>query len=63
MLGVIPLTVAERNAEHGICAMIDYSLGQKLPSYGSIVRRDRPLSVPAQQFLALFHRDERQDAH
>ena len=57
MLGVIPLTVAERNAAHGICAMIDYPLKQKLPSYGSIVRRDRPLSIPAQQFLALFHRD------
>lgn len=62
MLGVIPLTVAQRNADHGLCAMIDYAFGQKLPSYGSIVRRDRPLSVPAQQFLALFHRDERQDA-
>ena len=57
MLGVIPLTVAERNAAHGICAVIDYPLEQKLPSYGSIVRRDRPLSMPAQQFLALFHRD------
>lgn len=62
MLGVIPLTVAGRNADHDICAVIDYPFGQKLPSYGSIVRRDRPLSVPAQQFLALFHRDERQDA-
>ena len=62
MLGVIPLTVAQRNADHGLCAMIDYAFGQMLPSYGSIVRRDRPLSVPAQQFLALFHRDERQDA-
>jgi DNA-binding transcriptional LysR family regulator len=57
MLGVIPLTVAERNAEHGLVALVDYTLGQKLPSYGSLVRRDRPLSVPAQQFLALFHRE------
>ncbi|MGN6580875.1 MAG: LysR family transcriptional regulator [Bordetella sp.] len=58
MLGVIPLTVAERNVDHGLCAMIDYTFRHKLPSYGSIVRRDRPLSAPAQQFLALFHRDE-----
>ena len=56
MLGVIPLTVAERNARHGLIAMVDYAFDQKLPSYGSIVRRDRPLSIPAQQFLALFHR-------
>jgi hypothetical protein len=57
MLGVIPLTVAQRNAEHGLVAILDYELGQKLPSYGSLVRRDRPLSIPAQQFLALFHRE------
>ncbi|MCM3377994.1 LysR substrate-binding domain-containing protein, partial [Bacillus licheniformis] len=57
MLGVIPLTVAQRNAAHGLVAIIDYTLEQKLPSYGSLVRRDRPLSIPAQQFLALFHRD------
>ncbi|AKM02639.1 MULTISPECIES: LysR family transcriptional regulator [Burkholderia cepacia complex] len=57
MLGVIPLTVAQRNAEHGLVAIIDYALDQRLPSYGSIVRRDRPLSIPAQQFLALFHRE------
>ncbi|MEM5452574.1 LysR family transcriptional regulator [Paraburkholderia guartelaensis] len=57
MLGVIPLTVAQRNAEHGIVAIIDYVFAQKLPSYGSVVRRDRPLSIAARQFLGLFHRD------
>ncbi|WP_105132108.1 LysR family transcriptional regulator [Burkholderia sp. BE12] len=57
MLGVIPLTVAQRNAAHGLVSIIDYTLEQKLPSYGSLVRRDRPLSIPAQQFLALFHQD------
>lgn len=58
MLGVIPLTVALRNAEHGLVAIIDYVFAQKLPSYGSVVRRDRPLSIPARQFLALFHQDD-----
>ncbi|MBN3821115.1 LysR family transcriptional regulator, partial [Paraburkholderia sp. Se-20369] len=57
MLGVIPQTVAELNAAHGMVAIVEYTLAQKLPSYGSLVRRDRPLSVPAQQFLALFHRE------
>ncbi|TKC88032.1 LysR family transcriptional regulator [Trinickia terrae] len=55
MLGVIPATVAQRNAEHGLVAVIDYTLGHKLPSYGSLVRRDRPLSAPARHFLELFH--------
>lgn len=57
MLGVIPLTVAQRNAAHGLVAIVDYAFSEKLPSYGSIVRHDRPLSVPGQHFLALFHRD------
>ena len=57
MLGVIPLTVAQRNAEHGLVTIIDYVFAQKLPSYGSVVRRDRPLSIAARQFLGLFHRD------
>jgi DNA-binding transcriptional LysR family regulator len=55
MVGAIPATVAQRNAEHGLVAMIDYTFHHKLPSYGSIVRRDRPLSVPARHFLELFH--------
>lgn len=58
MLGVIPLTVAQRNAEHGLVAIVDYTLAQKLPSYGSLVRRDRPLSIPARQFLTLFHHED-----
>jgi len=55
MLGAIPATVAQRNAEHGLVATIDYAFRHKLPSYGTIVRRDRPLSAPARHFLALFH--------
>ena len=55
MLGAIPATVAQRNAEHGLVATLDYRFHHKLPSYGAIVRRDRPLSAPAQHFLELFH--------
>ncbi len=55
MLGAIPATVAQRNAEHGLVATIGYAFRHKLPSYGTIVRRDRPLSAPARHFLALFH--------
>lgn len=55
MIGAIPATVAQCNAEHELVAMIDYTFHYKLPSYGSIVRRDRPLSVPARHFLEMFH--------
>ena len=55
MVGAIPATVGQRNAEHGLVAMIDYTFHHKLPSYGSIVRRDRPLSMSARHFLELFH--------
>lgn len=55
MLGAIPATVAQVNAQHGLVAAIDYDFHHKLPSYGTIVRRDRPLSAPARHFLQLFH--------
>lgn len=55
MLGAIPATVAQVNAQHGLVAAIDYRFHHKLPSYGTIVRRDRPLSAPARHFLQLFH--------
>ena len=55
MLGAIPATVAQVNADHGLVATIDYAFRHKLPSYGSMVRRDRPLSAPARHFLQLFH--------
>lgn len=55
MLGAIPATVAQRNAEHGLVATLDYTFRHKLPSYGTIVRRDRPVSAAARHFLQLFH--------
>ncbi|VTU46389.1 Galactose-binding protein regulator (plasmid) [Variovorax sp. SRS16] len=56
MIGVIPATVARRDAEHGVLSIVRYPIRHKLSTYGSIVRNDRPLSLPAQQFLALLHR-------
>ena len=38
------------------CSIVRYRIRQKLETYGSIVRRDRPLSTPAEQFLELLHR-------
>jgi hypothetical protein len=53
---VIPATVAQRDAEHGVLSIVRYPIRHKLATYGSIVRSDRPLSTPAEQFLELLHR-------
>lgn len=56
MIGVIPETMARQNAEHGLLQVLPYRLRRVLEAYGSIVRTDRPLSRPAQEFLTLLHR-------
>jgi len=56
MLGVIPQTVGALNDHYGMLRIVPYTLRHKLESYGSLVRRDRPLSRPAELFLDLLHR-------
>lgn len=55
MVAVLPATVASYHAEHGLLRIVPYLLQRRLEAYGSIVHRNRPLSPPAQQFLALLH--------
>lgn len=55
MISVIPETVAQRDAEHGILRILPYRLGQSLAAYGSLVSKDRPPSKPAEHFLRLLH--------
>ncbi|MBS0294651.1 MAG: LysR family transcriptional regulator [Proteobacteria bacterium] len=56
MVGVIPQTVADINAGHGMLRSLPYRMHQRLEAYGSLVRRDRPMSRPAEIFLELLHR-------
>jgi len=56
LVAVIPEAVAQRDAEHGVLRIVPYRIRQKLPAYGSLVRKDWPLSRPARQFLELLHR-------
>lgn len=56
MVGVIPQTVAEINAAHGMLHILPYRMRRKLEAYGSLVRKDRPISRAAQRFLELLHR-------
>lgn len=55
MLGVIPESVANRYARHGLLAILRYEIRSSLTAFGSIVPRDRPLSVPARHFVDLLH--------
>ncbi|MEG0937764.1 MAG: LysR family transcriptional regulator [Comamonas sp.] len=56
MVGVIPQTVAAINAAHGMLHILPYRMRRKLEAYGSLVRKDRPISRAAQRFLELLHR-------
>ncbi|HET7156850.1 MAG TPA: LysR substrate-binding domain-containing protein, partial [Hyphomicrobiaceae bacterium] len=55
LIGVIPDAVAQQYAAHDVLRVLPYRFRQKLEAYGSVVRSDRPLSKPAQEFLALLH--------
>jgi DNA-binding transcriptional LysR family regulator len=55
MLGIIPLAVAEAQAQHGMLTVLRYKFRHNLEAYGSLVPRDRPLSAPAARFLQLLH--------
>ena len=59
MISAIPATVARLDAEHGLLSIVRYPMREKLATYGSIVRTDRPLSTPAGQFLELLHKKRR----
>jgi len=55
MIAVFPESVAGRYRQHGLLGILRYPLVHQLPSYGSIVRRDRPATAMARRFLGLLH--------
>lgn len=55
MVAVLPHAVAHVHQAHGFLRIVPFNFGRTLEAYGSIVRQDRPLSQPAQQFLMLLH--------
>ncbi|WP_341315441.1 LysR family transcriptional regulator [Paraburkholderia sp. IMGN_8] len=62
MIGVVPEAVARRDAQHNVISIVAYPIRQKLATYGSIVRRDRPPSAAALRFLELLHTDFNREA-
>jgi DNA-binding transcriptional LysR family regulator len=55
MVAVIPHSVAGRFDRHGLLKILPYRIRNTLTAYGSIVRRDRPLTLQAECFLDLLH--------
>jgi DNA-binding transcriptional LysR family regulator len=55
MIGVVPLSIADTYARHGLLRVLPCPIRHKMESFGSITRRDRPLSKATQFFLAALH--------
>ena len=58
MIGVMPLSIAGTYARHGLLCVLPCPIRHKMESFGSITRRDRPLSEATQFFLAALHQRE-----
>jgi DNA-binding transcriptional LysR family regulator len=55
MIAVIPWSLAERYQHHGMVRILAYKMRNQLPAYGSVVRRDRPISISLKQFMTFLH--------
>lgn len=55
MIGVIPQSIADSYARHGLVKILPCRIQHKMEAFGSITRKDRPLSEAARFFLAALH--------
>lgn len=55
MVAVIPASIAQRYERHGLLRVLPYTVRNRLPAYGSVVRSDRPATAALQHFLDLLH--------
>jgi DNA-binding transcriptional LysR family regulator len=55
MVAVLPTSVAQEFANHGLLKIFQYKMRHKLSTYGSIIRLDRPLSTNTKTFIELLH--------
>jgi DNA-binding transcriptional LysR family regulator len=55
MVAALPQSVAKGFHRHHMLGIVRYTMRNRLASYGSIVRADRPRSAQAQHFLRLLH--------
>lgn len=61
MLAVLPQSVAREFKRHKLLGIVKYQPQNKLASYGSVVRRDRPTSPQSENFLRLLHEERTAD--
>ncbi|MDO8252394.1 MAG: LysR family transcriptional regulator [Rhodoferax sp.] len=55
MIGVVPQSIADTYARHGLLRVLPCFIQHKMESFGSITRKDRPLSEAARFFLSALH--------
>ncbi|MFC6283713.1 MULTISPECIES: LysR family transcriptional regulator [Polaromonas] len=55
MIGVIPQSIADSYARHGLVKILPCRIQHKMEAFGSITRKDRPLSEAARFFLEALH--------
>lgn len=58
MIGVVPQSIADTYARHGLLRVLPCYIQHKMASFGSITRKDRPLSEATRFFLEALHRRE-----
>ena len=58
MVDVVPLSIAGTCALHGLLKVLPYPIQRKTASFGSVARKDRPLSEATRFFLAALYRRE-----
>lgn len=55
VIAALPRSVAKGFQKHRMLGILPYTVRQRLASFGSVVRSDRPLSSQADHFLRLLH--------
>ncbi len=55
MVGVMPQSIADNYSEHGLLKVLPCRILHKMEAFGSITRKDRPLSDAARYFLDALH--------
>ncbi|CAM3584898.1 LysR family transcriptional regulator [Polaromonas hydrogenivorans] len=61
MIGVVPQSIADTYARHGLLRVLPCHIQHKMESFGSITRKDRPLSEATRFFLSALHQRELPD--
>ncbi len=59
MVGVMPQSIAANYSEHGLLKVLPCRILHKMEAFGSITRKDRPLSDAARYFLEALHEKPR----